>query len=91
MSTKITMSHGKDYHLYQEVFDNSNLYLKVEGHEFHSSNGEVMVQIPIDAWRTMIEDWSKRGWPKSEDHTEESVSNEWINSLERLLNSTKEP
>lgn len=90
MSTKTTISHGQNYHLYQEIFDVSHIYLRVEGHEFDVSRDGAMIQIPIEAWRTMIEDWSKRGWTKEEDNSEQTISTEWINSFQKTLNSVKE-
>jgi hypothetical protein len=82
MSTKSTISHGQNYHLYQEIFDVSHVYLRVEGHEFDVSRDGAMIQIPIEAWRTMIKDWKSRGWPESEDHTEKEIGEEWLKSLE---------
>lgn len=85
MSTKITISHDKNYHFYEECFDRSNVYLRVEGHEFEVSNDKVMVQIPIEAWRSMVQDWQKRGWPKEEDHQGGKISEDWLSSLEVTL------
>jgi len=90
MSTKSTISHGQNYHLYQEIFDVSHVYLRVEGHEFDASRDGAMIQIPIEAWRAMIEDWSKRGWPKEEDNSEQTISMKWVDSLQKTLNSVKE-
>lgn len=85
MSTKITISHSSRHHLYEEIFDKSNVYLKIEGHEFEISNDKVMIQIPIETWRAMLEDWEKRGWPKEEDHEEFEISENWLNSLESTV------
>ena len=79
MSTKVTISHDKNHHLYQEIFDVSYLYLRVSGHQFEARNGEVMVQIPIKAFRSMIEAWKKAGWPESEDNSEAKIADEWLN------------
>jgi hypothetical protein len=78
MSTKSSISFDKNFHLYQEIFDVSNVYLQVEGHEYEVRNDRVMVQIPIKAWRKMIADWNQRGWPESEDHTESKIKDEWL-------------
>ena len=78
MSTKISISHSNDHHLYQEIFDVSNIYLRVDRSEFEVTNNFVMVQIPIKIWRQMISDWSQRGWPESEDHTENKIKDEWL-------------
>lgn len=78
MSTKSSISYSNDHHLYQEIFDVSNVYLRVDHSEFEASNGSVMVQIPIKIWRQMIQDWSTGGWPESEDHTEDKIKDEWL-------------
>jgi len=90
MSTKSTISYGQNYHFYQEIFDVSHVYLRVEGHEFDASRDGAMIQIPIEAWRAMIEDWSKRGWPKEEDNSEQTISMKWVDSLQQTLLSIKE-
>ncbi len=81
MSTKITISYDKKHHLYQEIFDVSNVYLEVSGHDFEASNGRVMVQIPIKAFRSMIKSWEKSGWPESEDNSEKKIADDWGESL----------
>ena len=90
MSTKSTISHGQNYHFYQEIFDVSHVYLRIEGHEFEASKDGAMIQIPIEVWRAMIEDWSKRGWPKEEDNSEQAISMKWVDSLQKTLLSIKE-
>jgi len=92
MSTKCTISHDSQYHLYQEIFDVSNVHLEIYDVNFEATNKSVKLEIPIKAWRAMIEDWSKRGWPVEDDNKEIEISTEWIESLQRLvtLKQTKE-
>ena len=85
MSTKVSISWDKNFHLYQEIFDVSNVYFKIEGCEFEATNDKVMVQIPIKVWRKMIADWSLRGWPESEDNQEKALGEDWLSSLEKLI------
>jgi len=85
MSTKVSISWDKNFHLYQEIFDVSNVYFKLEGCEFEATNDKVMVQIPIKVWRKMIAGWSLRGWPESEDNQEKKLGEEWLSSLELNL------
>jgi len=70
MSTKVTLSYDKNYHFYQEIFDVSNVYFQLYNSNFEASRDSVMVQIPIDVWRKMIEDWAVKGWPKEQDNKE---------------------
>ena len=59
MSTKITLSHGKDFHLFQEVCDVKSVYLTVDNHEFEANKNRVSIQIPIQVWEKMVEEWPK--------------------------------
>jgi hypothetical protein len=92
MSTKSTISYDSQYHLYQEIFDVSNVHLDIYNVNFEATNKSVKLEIPIKVWRAMIEDWSKRGWPVEDDNKEIEISTEWIESLQRLvtLKQTKE-
>lgn len=89
MSTKATISYGQNYHLYQEIFDVSHVYLRVEGHEFEVVRDGAMIQIPIEAWRAMIEGWGKNGWPKEADHSERTIAAQWNDSLSDLFGQSK--
>lgn len=89
MSTKITISYDKTHHLYQEIFDVSNVYLEVSGHDFEASNGRVMAQIPIKAFRSMIKSWEKSGWPESEDNSEKKIADDWGESLLTKYSNSK--
>jgi len=91
MSTKATISYGQNYHLYQEIFDVSHVYLRVEGHEFEAARDGAMIQIPIGVWRTMIQDWEKNGWPKEEDNSERTIAAQWNDSLLELLGKNETP
>jgi len=72
MSTKVTLSYGKEFHFYQEIFDNGNVYLQVNGHEFEASNGKVLVQIPIEIWEKIIEEW-----PQSKVRFQQDNNDDW--------------
>lgn len=82
MSTKVSISHSKDHHLYQEIFDVSNVYVQISGYEFEVNDKSAMIQIPIKVWRAMIKDWESRGWPETEDHTEQKIGEDWLKSVE---------
>lgn len=50
MSTKCTLAHGKDFHLFEECFEEDAVYLELEKAEFEASNHSIRVRIPIDIW-----------------------------------------
>ena len=55
MSTKCSLAYGDCFHLYQECFDEDNVYLEIEGVEFEATPERVMVTIPIAIWETIRE------------------------------------
>ena len=64
MSTKVSLNYGKQHHLYQEVFDEKHVYLKVYGYDFEVSKDHATIQIPIELWEKLVEEWpeSKKRW-----------------------------
>ena len=65
MSTKVTLTHSKDYHLYEECFDKNLVYLQLDDpvclqvDMWEASKGKVTVAVPIETWRHIVEGWLK--------------------------------
>lgn len=63
MSTKLTISYNKDYHLYQETFDDKNIYIELKNIKFDYSNkhNESNINISIDheLWKTIMSEYEK--------------------------------
>jgi len=53
MSTKVTIAHGPNFHLYHEVLDEDYVYLELEGAQFEASYNRVMVPIPVHVWEVI--------------------------------------
>ncbi len=53
MSTKATIAHGPGFHFYHDLFDETHVYLEVEGTQFEASYGRVMVPIPVHIWEVI--------------------------------------
>jgi hypothetical protein len=53
MSTKSTVVHGQNFHLYREVLDEDFIYLELEGVLFEASYNRVMVPIPVHIWEVI--------------------------------------
>ena len=53
MSTKATIAHGPNFHLYHEVFDEDNVYLELEGTQFEAGYNRVMAPIPVHVWEVI--------------------------------------
>jgi len=84
MSTKVSLSYGPNYHLYQEIFDYDSIYLMVQGYEFEVKNDKAMIQIPLEVWNKIIEEW-----PKSKDRFINETADEWVSSLDETIIFTK--
>lgn len=55
MSTKCSLAYGDTFHLYQECFDEDNVYLELEGIEYEATSERVMVSVPVAIWETIRE------------------------------------
>ena len=53
MSTKSTIAHDRNFHLYREAFDEDYVYLEVEGTKFEASYNRVMLPIPVHVWEAL--------------------------------------
>jgi len=53
MSTKITIAHGRNFHLYHEALDEDYVYLELEGTKFEASYNRVMLPIPVHVWEVI--------------------------------------
>lgn len=71
MSTKCTIGYGDDWHLFNECFENDNVHLILENMEFSvdksTNKSSVRVQIPIETWRSIIEQWDKSYWAEHQE------------------------
>jgi hypothetical protein len=53
MSTKNSLAYGPGFHLYQELFDDNNIYLEMEGTRFEAAYNRIMVPIPVHIWEVI--------------------------------------
>jgi hypothetical protein len=68
MSTKSSIACNDDYHLYQECFENDNVWLRIDNAVimFDSATGTATVGIPIATWRSIVDGWKESHWAKDE-------------------------
>ncbi len=72
MSTKVSLAHGDGYHVYNECFDDENIYLRLRDvHEFcvegiTEGGATVTVSVPVKVWQEMIRAY----WPATLDSLE---------------------
>lgn len=53
MSTKCTIAHGKQFHLYADSFDEDHIHLEIQDTQFEAGNNRVMVAIPVAMWEVI--------------------------------------
>ena len=73
MSTKCTLDHGEDHHLFLEIFEPGKVYLRLDGADFEARPGSVTVAIPANLWdRLRAVDIKRDVWWDDEDEREEA-------------------
>ena len=50
MSTKCSIAHGPDFHLYSESFDEEHVFLCLDNVEFEATRDGMTVKIPLHIW-----------------------------------------
>jgi len=82
MSTKSTISYSDDYHLYEEIGDRHNVYLRLDSGDWAASlttatvdwnDGDhsrpvLALKINVDMWRQITSDWAESHWGKNINH-----------------------
>ncbi len=88
MSTKCTIGHSPKFHLYEECFENSNVYLRLDDGfslQFRndSSTRSATVAIDIKLWRSIVAAWLESPWAKDEtrDYAEVNLDLSWLEEM----------
>jgi hypothetical protein len=84
MSTKVTISYDDVYHVYQECFENDNVYLQLDGDGWAASldtanvdwreetgpRPKLGLRVDVGLWRNIVKGWLESEWGKdpSMDH-----------------------
>jgi hypothetical protein len=53
MAIKTSLAYGKNFHFYQEAYNNNYVYLELEDAPYDAGYRRVMIAIPIDVWETI--------------------------------------
>ena len=97
MSTKATIFNNKKFHLYEEAYDNDNIYLNLDDlsgccfevwEEGEKTKSHVRMVIPIESWRKLTEAWNKSPWANNKSR---DASKAFLNAehLKRISDSMK--
>tara|TARA_B100001287_G_scaffold263665_1_gene254767 strand:+ start:765 stop:986 length:222 start_codon:yes stop_codon:yes gene_type:complete len=59
MSTKATIAHGDNFHIYQEMFEEDNVYLQIDQHGGFVSieNGRINFSLPPSLLDLIAKSW----------------------------------
>ena len=82
MSTKCTIGYNDDFHLYQECFEQDNVYLKldksgwtasletsaVDWRDGNNATPQLHVKINVTLWRKIVESWIESQWGKNPEY-----------------------
>lgn len=95
MSTRCTISHDKDHHLYQECFEYDNVYLRLDSGDWAASletesidwrDGEfsrprLHLKMDVTLWRSIVEGWLESQWGQNpdDDHRKMEINLEKTN------------
>ena len=105
MSTRCTIAHSNEFHLYEECFDKDNVYLRLDNGNWSASletshidwrDGEstrpsLHLRMDVTLWRRIVEGWviSRWGQHPEDDHTKVEVDFEGFNSWLESLAAKK--
>lgn len=87
MSTRCTIAHDKDWHLYQECFEQDNVYLQLDGggwsasletavvdwRDGESTHPQLYLKIDVTMWRKIVEGWIASHWANSPERDHKKI------------------
>jgi hypothetical protein len=53
MSTRYTLAHGEEFHLYRDCMDEDHVFLQLAGPRFSYEDGSVTLAIPLEVWEAV--------------------------------------
>jgi hypothetical protein len=104
MSTRSTISYDDEFHLYQECFENDNVYLRLDGSGWTASldtsgldwrdghaRPSVALKIDVTLWRKIVEGWISSQWAQdtSRDHKKDEIDLESIQAWADKMNKIR--
>lgn len=95
MSTKCTLSYDDDFHLYEECFDTSNVYIRLDGSGWKTQLDvdregptSITLQIDVKLWRKIVEGWNGSHWGKNPQQDYEKIEID-LGFIDRIFKKSK--
>ena len=97
MSTRCSLAYSDDFHLYQECFENDNVYLRLDSGNWSaaletavidwrdgdSTRPQLHIKMDVTMWRQIVDGWLKCYWSQhpEDDHRPFEINMDIVNKL----------
>ena len=105
MSTRCTLTYDDDFHLYQECFENNNVYLRLDSGDWSASletatidwrdgdstRPQLHIRMNVTMWRKIVEGWLETQWAQNpdQDHKKFDIDLESIHAFAARMKANR--
>ena len=105
MSTRCTLTYDDDFHLYQECFENDNIYLRLDSGDWSASletatidwrdgdstRPQLHIRMNVTMWRKIVEGWLETQWAQDpdQDHKKFDIDLESIHAFAARMKANR--
>ena len=105
MSTRCTLTYDDDFHLYQECFENDNVYLRLDSGDWSASletatidwrdgdstRPQLHIRMNVTMWRKIVEGWLETQWAQNpdQDHKKFDIDLESIHAFAARMKANR--
>ena len=105
MSTRCTLTYDDDFHLYQECFENDNIYLRLDSGDWSASletatidwrdgdstRPQLHIRMNVTMWRKIVEGWLETQWAQNpdQDHKKFDIDLESIHAFAARMKANR--
>ena len=105
MSTRCSLAYSDDFHLYQECFENDNVYLRLDSGDWSASletatidwrdgdstRPQLHIRMNVTMWRKIVEGWEQTQWAQNpdQDHKKFDIDLESIHAFAARMKANR--